>query len=475
MSSTFGGLTRATTALWAAQRGLDVTGQNISNVNTEGYSRQRVEQSSMNGATLPAIWSVSDGVGSGVESGTVSRIRDAFLEARGRLEASATARLTVTSQALDRIESAFREPGETGIQSMMADVWNGFSDVAKNPLDLAARTQVIERMGTLTAGIRTTATNLDDQWNDTRTALGAMVSDVNATALSIADLNRKIQSGTLSGASVNELTDKRDGLVMRLAEQIGASAVAKEGGMVDVVVGGTTLVAGRSAIGIELAGTTGLGGVAGDPPRLVTVPGGTTLAPGGTAQGQLQVLGSIIPSYRASLDSLARELTTALNTAHAAGLDLDGDAGAPLLGNGTGTGPVDPALVTAANIAVRITEARDLAAARPAPGGGVTANGDNADALYRLSLDPAGVDSTYRELIVGLGLHSAVAARDLKVQEVVRGQVDAAREGVAGVNLDEEMTNMMAYQHAYSAAARLVTAIDEALNTLINGTGLVGR
>ena len=392
--STFGGLTRATTALWAAQRGLDVTGQNISNVNTTGYSRQRVEQASMNGATVPAIWSVSDGVGSGVDSNTIIRIRDAFLEARGRLETAATARLTVESQALSQVEQAFREPGDTGIQSMLAEVWSGFSDVAKNPLDLAARSQVIERTSTLAAGIRTTANDLDEQWADTRTALGALVADVNATALSIADLNTKIQSGTLSGASVNELSDKRDGLVMKLAEQIGATAVARDGGMVDVVVGGTSLVSGRGAIALELVGTTGIGGVAGNPPRLTTVPGGTTIQPGGTAEGQLNVLTGTLPSYRASLDSLASGLAAALNTAHAAGLDLDGDAGIPLLGNGAGTGAVDPTLVTAANITVRVTNPRDVAAAGPAPGGGLTANGDNADAMYRLSLDPSGIDAT---------------------------------------------------------------------------------
>ncbi|WP_409332447.1 flagellar hook-associated protein FlgK [Trujillonella humicola] len=475
MSSTFGGLTRATTALWAAQRGLDVTGQNISNVNTAGYSRQRVEQSSMNGATLPAIWSVSDGVGSGVDSNTVLRIRDAFLEARGRLETATTARLTVQSAAFTRIEQAFREPGDTGIQSMLADVFSGFSDVANHPLDEAPRRQVMERLATLAAGIRTTASTLDKQWDDTRTALGTMVTDVNATARSIADLNTKIQSGTLSGSSVNELVDKRDGLVMKLAEQVGATAVAKDGGMVDVVVGGTTLVSGRSAIGLALEGSSGIGGVAGDPPRLVTVPGGTTVQPGGTAEGQLSVLTTVVPTYRQALDSLASGLADALNSAHAAGFDLAGNPGEPLVGNGPGTGAVDPLLVTAANITVRITDPRALAAAGPSPSGATTANGNNADALYRLSLDPVGVNATYRELIVGLGVQSAVAARDLQVQTVVRDQVDAARESVAGVNLDEEMTNMMAYQHAYAAAARLVTAIDEALNTLINGTGVVGR
>jgi flagellar hook-associated protein 1 FlgK len=471
--STFGGLTRASTALWAAQRGLDVTGQNISNVNTDGYSRQRVEQQSINGATVPAIHSVSDGIGSGVDSNTVIRIRDAFLEARGRLETAATARLTVQSEAYTQIEAAFREPGDTGIQSMLADVWNGFSDVANNPTEknLAARSQVIKRLETLAAGIRTTASNLDKQWEDTHDSLGALVTDVNASATAIAELNQKIRIGNLSGIPVNELSDRRDSLVMKLSQQIGATASAGADGILNVSVGGTSLVTGNSAIAVRLGGGTSAAEASAVPPKLpklVADPGGTTLSVGGTAAGQLGVLTTTVPGYRASLDSLADQLAITVNAQHKLGTDLDGAAGVDLLGPPSGSPAGTP--ITAANLQVVMTDPRGLAAAK-----GATANGDNADAMYRLSLLPTGVDATYREMIVGLGVKSAVAERDLQVQTVVRTQVDAARESVSGVNLDEEMTNMMSYQHAYAAAARLVTAIDEALNTVINGMGVVGR
>ncbi|RBY86051.1 flagellar hook-associated protein FlgK [Blastococcus sp. TF02A-26] len=469
--STFGGLARASTALWAAQRGLDVTGQNISNVNTDGYSRQRVEQSSMNGSTVPAIHAVSDGIGSGVDSDSVIRIRDAFLEARGRLETATTARLTVESQAYTQVEQAFREPGNTGIQKMMADVWSGFSDVANNPTEknLAARSQAIERLKTLAAGIRTTATSLDKQWEDTHASLESMVADVNATTTSIADLNQKIKLGTLSGIPVNELSDERDALVFKLSQQVGATATRGHDGVLNVSVGGTSLVSGNTAIAVRLAGATAPGDAITDPPRLVTDPGGSTLSVGGTAEGQVKVMTTIVPRYRAELDTIAADLAAAVNTQHKAGLDLDGQPGVDLLGPSTGS------TITAATITVTMTDPRGIAAARALPGGVFTANGDNADAMFKLSLAAGGVDSTYRKMIVGLGVNSAVAERDLAVQTVVRDQVDAARESVSGVNLDEEMTNMMSYQHAYSAAARLVTAIDEALNTLINGMGVVGR
>ena len=99
----------------------------------------------------------------------------------------------------------------------------------------------------------------------------------------------------------------------------------------------------------------------------------------------------------------------------------------------------------------------------------------NADAIAQLRQLPTGADANYRRMIVELGVQSAVAQRNLDIQTVIATQVDAARESVAGVNIDEEMTNMLQFQHAYAAAGRLVTAIDETLDVLINRTGLVGR
>ena len=185
-------------------------------------------------------------------------------------------------------------------------------------------------------------------------------------------------------------------------------------------------------------------------------------------RSQLEALGSIIPQYKAGLDTFANSLATAMNTQHAKGFDLNGAPGGPLLGTPDGTGTI-----TAANLTVKIVDPAKLAAAGVGPDGVTpTTNGNNADAMFELSLDPQGVDAGYREMVVGLGVVSGVAKRDLAVQTVIRNQVDAARESVSGVNLDEEMTNMMSFQHAYSAAARLVTAVDEMLETLIN---LVGR
>ncbi|MGY1689562.1 flagellar hook-associated protein FlgK [Geodermatophilus sp. SYSU D01105] len=486
--STFSGLNTATTALWAAQRGLDVTGQNIANVNTEGYSRQRVTLQAMGGTAVPAIHSVASQVGSGVSSDEIIRIRDAFLEGRAQVESARTAGLTVSSEALAQIEAAFREPGTSGIQSMLADVWSGFSDLANKPTEPAARSQVLERLDILARGIRTTSATLDQQWTQTRDNLQALVTEVNATSRSIADLNSAIRSASQAGLPVNELSDRRDLLVQSLAKQVGGTSIPGKDGMVDVVVGGTTLVSGTDVLGMELVGADEPGALGTDgEPRVRTVPGGTTLTLGGTGGGQVQALTTTIPKYREKLDEVAQDLARSLNGVQTTGYDAKGELGEPLFGNGPGTGAVDPATVTAANITLRITKPEQLAAASMSPDdlksptdtsttpGPISADGINADRFFQLSRQPDGVDAGYRALVVALGVESAVAERDLTVQSVISTQVDASRESVSGVNLDEEMTNMLSFQHAYSAAARMVTAIDEALDKLINGTGVVGR
>jgi flagellar hook-associated protein 1 FlgK len=209
--------------------------------------------------------------------------------------------------------------------------------------------------------------------------------------------------------------------------------------------------------------------VTADPPRIVTASGEFTVRPGGTAAGQLHALNAIIPGARAELDIFANNLATALNTAHANGYDLDGNAGDPLLGPSAGP-------LTAASISVLVTDRRQVAASAVAPVAGVPSlDSSNADAIGQLRLSTTGPDASYRAMIVELGVQSAVSQRNLGIQQVISTQVDAARESVAGVNLDEEMTNMLSYQHAYSAAGRLVTAIDEMLDVLITRTGLVGR
>ena len=467
--STFSALNAATTALWAQRRALDVTGQNIANVNTEGYSRQRADLQAIGGSPIPAFYSTSPGIGAGVNAEGVMRIRDAFLEGRGHTEHANSARLVAESDAYTQVESSFREPGDTGIQSLMGEMWAAWGDVDNGPHELASRGQVLESLKTLIGGVQFSYASMGTQWEQTRDNLGVLVADVNEAAESIAQLNTAIQRATQSGLPANDLTDKRDLLVMKLAEQVGATIRPGQDGMVDVVVGGMALVSKGTASGLALAGAAGPDDVTTDPPRLITAAGGFTVNGGGTAAGQLSALNAIIPGAMADLNDFAVSLAAAINTAHTTGAyDLDGNPGVAILGSSGGP-------LTAATLSVMFTSPRMIAASNVAPVAGVPAlDSSNADAVAQLRLSLTGPDAKYRAMIVELGVQAAVTGRNVGIQEVITTQVDAARESVAGVNLDEEMTNMLSFQHAYSAAGRLVTAIDETLDKLINGTGRVG-
>ena len=478
--STFSGLNTATTALWAQQRGLDVTGQNIANVNTPGYSRQRAELQSVGGNAVPAVYAVSNQIGQGVDADTVIRIRDAFLEGRAQLESGASARLTVADDTLAAVEQAFREPGTTGIQSKLTAVYTAWGDVANHPNDKTtdgARTAVLQTTASLVAELRTTSANLDKQWTQTRDSLGTLAQDVNAKAASIAELNTAIKRANHAGLPSNELADKRDALVLELSAAIGATSSAGDDGQVNLVVSGATLVSGGTAVGLQVRGSLTQSGAAADRPRFVTDPGGTPVNVGGEAGGKIAALTDTIPRYREQLDEVARKIATEFNTAHTAGVDAggvlretfdkNGDPGQPMFDDGAGG-----TTITAANLTLRISDPAKLAAASIGPG--PSSDGSNATRLAALQNAPAGAASTYRQLIVGLGVEASVATSNLATQRVVSSQVDASRESVSGVNLDEEMTNMLQFQHAYSAAARMITTIDETLDVLINRTGRVG-
>jgi flagellar hook-associated protein 1 FlgK len=428
-----------------------------------------VDLQALGGSVVPAFFSTSNGIGGGVSADDVTRIRDAFLEGRGHTEHANSARLTVENDTYELVEQAFREPGDTGIQSLLSDMWSGWGDVANQPQDEAARAQVLKRLDTLVGGIHFSQASLGAQWTQSRDSLDVLVADVNASATSIADLNKAIQRANQSGLPANDLADQRDVLVMKLADQVGATVRHADDGVVDVLVGGMTLVSGSTAASLATAGTYTVDGVGADPARIVTGTGGYTVRAGGTAEGQLNSLNTIIPSYRNALDATAVSLANSLNTAHAGGYDLNGAAGTPLLGSSSGP-------ITAASLTVMITDPKLVAASSVPPTAGVAAlDHGNADAIAQLRQSTTGTDANYRKMIVELGVQAAVAGRNVDIQSVISTQVDAARESVAGVNIDEEMTNMLSFQHAYSAASRLVTAIDEMLDQLINRTGLVGR
>jgi flagellar hook-associated protein 1 FlgK len=468
--SSFSGLNIGLSSLYASRRALELTGQNISNVNTEGYSRQRVDLQSVGGPIKPALHAKYDGVGNGVMVAGVDRLRDMFLEARALTERGTAAGLAGDRVLLGRVEAVLSEPGDAGIQRQLADFWGGWDDVANKPDSLASRSQLIERAQTLAAGMNGAVDKLDAQYDASHQQLTATVLDINAVAVGVADFNRAIVSATQAGNSANDLLDKRDVLVQRLGELAGATVTHGEFGSVDVMLGDTALVKGATTAPLKVQGAGGtppgsqpVAVVWADPADADAT--GPEAVVGGAAGSLARGLNDVLPRYRAQLTGIADTVLTQVNAVHNAdAFDQAGQPGKPFFSS------------TGGRLVVAVTDPAQVAASASA---GTAGTGDRGGAkaaqLAELSTAKGGADELYRRTVVALGVEAQAAGRRVEIQDNILAQVDAARESESGVSLDEEMTNMLAFQKAYEGSARFVSAIDQMLDTLINRTGVVGR
>lgn len=461
--SGFSSLNLGVSALSAAQRALDVTGQNLSNANTDGYSRQRVQQSANSGPVVPAMYAKGVPGGDGVTINGIDRVRDGFLELRAQQEHSTSSSLDATQQTYSAVESTFGEPSPTGLSSQLASFWSSWDGLANDPgAGTPPRGLLLENARALTGTVRAQDDQLSQQWRATRQQVDTTIDQVNGMATQVAKLNAAIRSATLSGGSANELSDQRDALVLRLAEATGATASPGQDGVVDVMLAGGALVRGTSSQQLMSTGpdTFRRGG---DPIGIGWAPGGQPAAVGGgKLQGLLGSLNAILPDTVKSLDAVAASLAQIVNTQQAQGLDTSGKPGAPLF---TGT--------TAADLQVAMTDPNGVAAATGTPSDPPVPpplNGGNATAMSGHAADPGGPDALFRDMMVRLGVQAQSVGTRVDTQNAVKNQVDSARASVSGVSMDEEMTNLVAYQHAYSAAAQYISVISSTMDTLINMT-----
>lgn len=456
----------ATTGLAAAQRALDATGQNIVNANTPGYSRQRVLLESVGPTTAASFHSGQRGVFGGVTVADVSRIRDAFLEATRAAAGGRQSSINARTDILTGVELLLSEPGETGLQHSLDKFYGAWHDLALNPTDSAAGSVVIQRGLALTQELKSVSNGIAAQWTTARSNLEDVVSRINQAAGDLAEVNASIRGNEHSGKVTAELKDTRDLLVRRLADLAGGYATTDVDGNLSVSVNGMTIVAGTSWTAISLVGGSDIATAVSDPPGL-TVGGYPVPVESGSAAGLLAALRSDLPTVSAEVDRVAVALMTVVNTVYATGYAADGS-----------TGDVFFSGTDAKNLAVVPTDGGNLAIAQAAgitDGSVAQAVGDLADDARAAGiLGSPGPSVQWRQLTTALGVQLQSLNTAKSVQDSVVAAAEDAVQSNAGVNLDEEMSNMMLFQRAYQASARVITTADEILDTLINRTGRVG-
>jgi flagellar hook-associated protein 1 FlgK len=468
--STFSGLSTALSSLHTQRQALEVSGQNVANANTVGYTRQRAEMTAMEPSSVPSLHSCGAAVGNGTRVTGIARLGDVFADARLRSETGTASFAAARSQTYLRLESTIAEPGDKGVSHALDQFWSSMSELGNTPDSGAARAVVLEDANALAARISAGHAAVTTQWGQARTELQATVVDVNSAASMVADLNGRIRALTAAGTPANELVDQRSVLATQLAGQIGANAVERPDGTLDVMVAGNALVRGDRAHAIETTPDTFTMGsdvrvrwagteteINGDTGRIAALAG--AVAPAGR--------GGILAKAADAYDTLASRLADAVNGLHR-GAYTSGDpqqTGIDLFETTVGES-------AAASLRVAITDTAQIAVAAKDKG---PHDGSVADALVRLRTDTEGPNATWSTFVVGLGVESRSAGQRATVTEATRSTAEQIQLSGASVDIDEESVNMLAYQRAYEGAARVLTAIDEMLDTLINRTGVVGR
>jgi flagellar hook-associated protein 1 FlgK len=469
MASTFGLLSTAASGLRAARAGMDVVGQNIANLNTPGYTRQRVETSAL--APLRGANQIDTAfrVGSGVSIDGVSRLSNTLLESRVQTTMADSGQSYIATTVYASLEAGIAEPSDNGLSAALSGFWSAWQEVSSQPTDDSIRGVLLEEAQSLVTRISQTASAVESTWSSVRADLVDSISEVNELAIRFADLNTQITTLAAAGGSTNELLDEQARLGSELAGLTGSTLRRHPDGSADVILGGNALVTADTARKLVVTGSLGADGVGTSP---VTVEwehhtGVAVEVSGGEVAGRLTALSASGPlrGQLDALDAVATSLAAKVNALHQTGATRAGATDLDFFSFATG--------VSAAHgLSLVPTDVDGIAAATPSTGG---AGGQVADAIADLRGATDGPDAVWNKYVVALGTASrAATSRSTLADQAAAGAV-ANLQSEAGVDIDEETISLMTYQHAYQGAARVMTAVDEMLDTLINRMGLVGR
>jgi flagellar hook-associated protein 1 FlgK len=466
MTSTFSGISTALNALMAQRTAVNVTGQNIANANTTGYTRQRAELTAIERVGLPGQYGSRDQVGWGVNVTSVQRLNDSFVDARQRDARSSAAYADSQAAALGQVESILGEPSDTGLSSQLDAFWSSWQAVSTAPDNVAARQGVLSKATTLASSLQQGRGSVERAFTDERTRLGTLVDQVNTAADGVAALNDRIRISKVNGNPANELADQRDQLVLQLSQLTGARVFANDDGSVNVTVGGSSIVTGITASHLAVSGGSTVDTLDSQPLRLSWPTGSSATIASGAVAGSVDALTNVYRTAVQGYDTVAGSLIDGVNALHRSGQDRGGSPGGDFF-----TVPATPGQ-EAKTIAVAISDPLRVAAA--AQTGAATLDGSVADDIAQLRTT-GGADAAWGSMVADTGVRSRQAQDRSTVQTSIAAQADGARDSASGVSIDEEMTNMLMYQRAYEGAARVMNAVDEMLDTLVNRLGTVGR
>lgn len=527
MASTFHGIETSRRSLFTQQTALNTTGHNIANANTQGYSRQRVNMTASMPMEMPGVMrsNVPGQLGTGVEFSSITRVREGFLDDQFRSENKSLGNWNIQSDTLSKLETFMNEPTDSGIRTVLDNFWKAWSDLSKNPEDVTGRKILRENALALTDALNQTSQHLADLNNDLTTNIGVKANEINSAIQTIANLNSQIVKIEGMGDNANDLRDQRDLLTDNLSKIMNITVTETSSGYT-INMGSVNLVNGATATpttaaALQAAFASGdlnsgeaygmiysrdnyvadyqkqldtLANTIANGDVTITIPAGSVIPNNtilNTASGPKSYNGTVAQR------TLAADTTVTvkgLNGLHKLGYLFTTPA---TTGGDFFTAKAGSTSITASSIQLNPAIQNDTSLIATSmrtddsTGTEITVKGNNTMAILMAQLKSSKftfasgstnsgvsngtVDDYFQSIVGQLGVQAQGANRQMKNQQNLVDQVDARRQSVSGVSLDEEMSNMIMFQHAYGAAARFMTTYDQILDKLINGTGMVGR
>ncbi len=447
------GLYIAGSGLAAQQLGMNTVAENLSNANTAGYIQEQPNLVALPGGG-------PDTAGSGVGVAGIAQLTNSveqanYLAAKGQNGAAQA--LSTTMQA---IQDYFPDPSTNGFQAQLSTFWNQWDTIAQNPSAEAPYTVEVGQARTVVSMLNQMANGLQQTAASTLSQLSDAVTQANTQLADVARLNEQVTAGSAAGQNVTSLIDQRNALIQQLGASMGVTAVPQANGSVNLSIGGTMVVQGTTSQTLDATSTGGV--------TSIGIPGvGVTLdVTGGEAAGWLSALNQQIPTLSSQLNTVAQNLATTVNNQLAAGYTSTGASGSsyPMFTSSTG------GTVTASSIEVNpalVSNPMYLAASSSATAGN---DGGNAQAMANLYNSPTGPDQAYQTLIGNLGVAVQSAQDTAENTRSVETAAGGLEQSTSGVDTSQQEVNLLAYQQAYQASAKVISVMNAAINSLLAAT-----
>ncbi len=487
MSSSFRGLGIGISAIFANQRALDVTGHNISNVNTPGYTRQMISNSS---SMYQKLGQSGNGkpmqLGYGVDVQEIRQYRDEFLDKKFKKESTELGYWESRLLSIEELETVFSDNSEDGLQAVMNNFWNSWEQLSKPTGGLVARSMVKENA----IAFIETVKNMDSLMVNFRRSKDREIIEnigrINDIAKKVAGLNLEISKIESHGVTANDLRDERNHLIDELSKK--AKIQVLEGSTINIALEGRLLVEGSRYEQISTIPDTDNGGFV----QLAWKGSNEELElSGGSIKSLVESRDIVVKNYREKLNEFVKGIASEVNAIHITGygvgdtppalpthryffvnaltgdesdIDLSTIAFNPDLNDFDNIASAEEAFNNEDNrVALKISELR--------------LNDYFSDDNYETDLTERkfNFDEFYRNLISDLGNKGQEASISVDAQKLLVDQIEYRRQSVSAVSMDEEMSNLIKYEHSYNAAARIVNVMDEMLEIIVNKIGLVGR